>query len=203
MIGRAAAALSLVLCLLMQWINHDFFPPDVSISQYGVGPYGWIFTLWAATMALAVLALQAGGTVRPHRIGNWLVAGSIGLVVMGVVRTDANGLQQSLHARVHMIASIVALLTLPLGIALAMYHAKPRWRTFAWVMTGLSVLSLVLVLISAGGVATPGLDPQHSWSLWQSVAVTLDMLLLAGFGLSSFPRGRDREREPLGCAADH
>ena len=47
-IGRIGAGLSLVLCVLVQWINHDFFPPDVSISQYGIGPRGWVFTLWSA-----------------------------------------------------------------------------------------------------------------------------------------------------------
>ncbi len=197
-VGRIAAALSLVLCVVVQWINHDFFPPDVSISQYGIGPRGWVFTLWAAMVALAVLTLQAGGTVHQHHIGNWLAAGSVGLVVMGVVRTDADGLQQSLHARVHMIASIVALVALPIGMALAMSHAKPRWRRTAWVMFGLSALCLVLVLISAGGVATPGLDAQHSWSLWQSVAVTLDMLLLAGFALSSLPSRQDQQRVSAG-----
>jgi hypothetical protein len=201
-IGRTAAALSLVLCVLVQWVNQDFFPPDVSVSQYGVGPRGWVFTVWVATMALAVLTLQAGGTVHEHHFGRWwLVAGSLALVVMGVVRTDADGLQQSLHARVHMVASIVALLTLPLGIALAMTHAKPRWRRFAGVMVGLSTACLVLVLVSAGGVATPGLDSQHSWALWQSVAVTLDMLLLAGFGLSSFPSNQDHRRVAAGKEA--
>lgn len=202
-IGRVAAALSLVLCVLVQWINHDFFPPDVSVSQYGVGPRGWVFTAWTAMVALAVLALQAGGTVHQHYIANWLAAGGLGLLVMGIVRTDANGLQQSLHARVHMISSIVALVALPIGMALAMSHANPRWRRGSWVIVGLSSLSLVLVLISAAGVATPGLDAQHSWSLWQSVAVTLDMLLLAGFALTSLPVRHDPARAPLIGARRH
>ena len=43
-----------------------------------------------------------------------------------------------------------------------------------------------MVGVSALGVATPGLDPQHSWALWQSVAATLDMALLAAFALATF-----------------
>lgn len=199
-IGRVAAALSLLLCALVQWLNHDFFPPEVSISQYGIGPRGWVFTLWTAMVALAVLTLQAGGTTSHHPIGNWLAAGSVGLVVMGIVRTDANGLQQSVHARVHMISSIVALIALPIGMALAMSPANSRWRRFSWTIAVLSALCLVLVGISAAGVATPGLDAQHSWSLWQSVAVTLDMLLLAGFALTSFSSRQDHERVPGGTA---
>lgn len=198
LVGRIAAAASLVLCVLVQWVNHDFLPPDISISQYGLGPHGWVFTVWVAMVALAVLTLQAGGTVRHHRVGNWLAAGSVGLLVMGVVRTDGDGLQQSLHARVHMIGSIVALIALPLGMALVMSHASPRWRTGSWILVGLSSLCLILVLISAAGVATPGLDAQRSWSLWQSVAVTSDMVLLAGFGVSSFQSRQQQPRAPAG-----
>jgi hypothetical protein len=88
------------------------------------------------------------------------------------------------------------LIALPIGMALAMSNAGPRWRTMSWVLVGLSSLCLVMVLVSAVGVATPGLDAQHSWSLWQSVAVTVDMLLLAGFGLTSFPSRQDQQRVP-------
>ena len=29
-VGRVAAVLSLVLCVVVQWINHDFFPPTTA-----------------------------------------------------------------------------------------------------------------------------------------------------------------------------
>lgn len=198
-IGRIAAALSLVLCVLLQWLDHDFFPPKVSISQYGIGPHGWIFTLWSALVALAVLALQAGRTVRRRHVSHWLMAGAAGLVVMGNVRTDANGLQQSVHGSVHMLASIVALVALPIGMTLAISPSNSGWRKVSWMIVGLSALSLALVLLSAVGCATAGLDARRSWSLWQSVAVTSDMLLLAVFAVNSSAPRRDLTRAPSGA----
>lgn len=194
MVGRVATCASVVLCLLVQYVNHDFFPPDISVSQYGVGPNGWVFTTWAAVVALATLTLVAGGTVHEHYVGSWLAAGGAGLIVMGVVRTDAGGLQQSFHAKVHMSASIVALVALPIGMALATDHGRAWMRRLAWWFVLISAISLVMVLLSAAGVATPGLDSTHSWALWQAVAVTSDMLLLATFALSSLPGHHDEAR---------
>ena len=185
---------ALVLCVLIQYINHDFFPPDVSISQYGVGPRGWVFTVWTAVVALAALMLRAGGTMHEHHVGYWLGVGSFGLVVMGIVRTDAGGLQQSLHAKVHMGASILALVALPIGMALAMDHARAWLRRCSWVLLVLGAIGLVMVLVSAAGVATPGLDAQHSWAFWQAVSVTLDMLLLAALAWASLPGNHDDVR---------
>ncbi|SDP39987.1 Protein of unknown function [Nakamurella panacisegetis] len=199
-VGRVAAVASLVLCLLIQYLNHDFFPPDVSVSQYGVGPRGWVFTTWTAVVALAALTLRAGGSMNEHHVGYWLGAGSFGLVLMGIVRTDAGGLQQSFHAKVHMGASILALVALPIGMALAMDHACAWLRRSAWIFVVLGAVALVMVLVSAAGVATPGLDAPHSWAMWQAVAVTLDMLLLAAFAWASLPGNHDEVRRDASVA---
>ena len=184
--GRVSALAALVLCVLIQALNHDYFPPDISVSQYGVGRNGWVFTAWAAITSLAILSLYRAGPERSRVFGCVLVVGSIGLLVMGVVRTDAGGLQQSWHAKVHMVGSVVGLVALPIGMAMALRWARPWWQRVAWALVVVSSLALVLVLISAAGVATPGLDAPHSWALWQSVAVTVDMLLLTTFALASY-----------------
>jgi hypothetical protein len=199
-LGRFAAVASLILCVLIQYVNHDFFPPDVSISQYGVGPRGWVFTAWTAVVALAALTLRAGGSMHEHHVGHWLAAGSVGLVVMGIVRTDASGLQQSIHAKVHMGASIVALVALPIGMTLAMDHARIWLRRCSWALLLVGSISLVMVLVSAAGVATPGLDSQHSWALWQSVAVSADMLLLAALAVAGLPGNHDEVRRDAAVA---
>ena len=186
-VGRVAAVASIALCLLIQQVNHDFFPPAISVSQYGIGRWGWVFTAWAAVVVLATLALHAGGTVRGNGAGPALLTGAAGLIVMGVVRTDAGGLQHSVHAKVHMVGSIVGLIALPIGMALAMAHTRRWWRRLAWSLVVAGSASLIMVLISAYGVATPGLDAAHSWALWQAIAVTLDMLLLSSLAISSFP----------------
>jgi len=187
-LGRIATLAAIVSCLLLQWINHDWFPPEISVSQYGLGPRGWVFSCWCALLALSVLALAAGGSqwgAPPARsVYGCLLAGSVGLLVMGVIRTDAGGAQQSWHARAHMIGSILALVTLPVGILLAMRWATRPLRRAALALATISAGALLLVLASAMGAATPGMDAEQSWAFWQAVAVTVDMLLVGSFALA-------------------
>ncbi len=185
-VGRASTLAALVLFIGLQQINHDYFPPKVSISQYGVGPNGWVFTSWSAVTVLASLAVYAANPNRTRAVGYWLSIGGAGLLLMGIIRTDADGLQHSWHAKVHMISSIVALIALPIGLGLGLRWARKWWRRGGMILLVVSDAALIMVGVSALGVATPGLDPQHSWALWQSVAATLDMALLAAFALATF-----------------
>ncbi len=187
MVGRLGAVVGILLCLGMQAVNSDFFPPRISISQYGVGPRGWIFTCWAVGLAVAAKALQVGSGARRYGVSRWITVGGLGLVVMAVVRTDADGLQQSLHAKVHMGASFVALAVLPIGMALAMNQARARWRRTGWVLVVLIAGSLIMVLASAAGMSTLGLDGPDSWALWQALAVSMDMVFVGAFAISTFP----------------
>jgi hypothetical protein len=185
-VGRIATLAALVLCVALQQINHDYFPPNVSISQYGIGPNGWLFTTWTAVVALAALSIFRANPRRWRSVGCLLIVGSVGLVVMGIVRTDADGLQHSWHAKVHMVASIVALVAFPIGMALGLHWAQVWWRRIGWCLLVAGDAALIMVGVSATGVATPGWDAPHSWALWQAVAVSLDMLLLAVFALATF-----------------
>lgn len=192
--GRAATLAAIVVLVLLQEINHDWFPPDISVSQYGVGPRGWVFSCWAALLALSMLALTLGGPAVDGRtmrtVHGWVAAGIVGLLVMGIVRTDTGGAQHSWHAKVHMAGSILALLALPVGIVLALGWARRSWRLAALTLTAISAAALVLVVGSAFGLATLGMDAPHSWAFWQSVAVTVDMALVSVFALAGFA-GRD------------
>lgn len=183
--GRIAAALSIVLCGAIQLVASDMFPPDVSVSQYGIGRHGWVFTLWTVVVAISIPALLIARPGFRRAALPWVVVGGLGLVVMGLVRTDAGGLQQSWHAKVHMIAAIVGLVAIPIGMALGLKHARACWRRSARLLVVLSAVALVMVLASAGGAAAFGLDAPHSWALWQSVAVTVDMALLVVFAAAS------------------
>lgn len=50
--------------IVMQEAKGDFLPPQVSMSQYGVGRYGWSFTLTLTLWALASLAMAAADVLR-------------------------------------------------------------------------------------------------------------------------------------------
>lgn len=205
--GRACAVVGWLLWIGLQVLADDPFPPEISVSQYGLGPTGWVFTVWAVTLAAAPLLLLAaqppapgpaphpsgvrrrssGGTpagARPHRAGPgparallWI--GFAGAVVMAVVRTDDGGGAMSGHARVHMAGAVVALVFLPLGILAGLRWAAPWARRSAAVLGVATAVTGALVVVSAAGLDTTGWGAPGSWARWQGTLVVLEMLLVS------------------------
>ncbi|HEY5880800.1 MAG TPA: DUF998 domain-containing protein [Nakamurella sp.] len=174
--GRCCAAIGWLLWVAMQAIAKDPFPPEISISQYGLGGAGWVFTVWAVALAAAPILLLLGAPV-PGPALPMLVVGFAGAVVMGVVRTDEGVGLLTWYARVHMMGAVTSLVFLPLGILFALRFADRRtW----WIGVGLVVAAGivgVLVLVSTG-VDTVGIGRARSWALWQGILVVIDMLLV-------------------------
>ena len=175
--GTVAVALAWALSVAVQAVAGDPLPPDISISQYGVGPHGWLFSLWMLVTVAGPCLLYLYRPVRGFGAGWWLSVGLIGSAVMATVRTDPGGLQESVHAKIHMVGATLALVGLPIGILLGVAMAARPWRWCVRGLVGISSVSLVLLLISAAGVDTTGAGAATSWSLWQSIALAADMLL--------------------------
>lgn len=117
-----AAAASLVLVIAAHIARPDIPIMTSVVSQYAVGPFGWIQALVFATLGLSCLALfvallrvrlSVGG-----RIGSWLLlAASIGLGLAAVFE-----LGQPLHE----VASMIGNLSLPVAMLLVGIALKPR-----------------------------------------------------------------------------
>lgn len=158
--------------------DDDFLPPRVSVSQYGVGSAGWLFTIWSMAVGAAALTGYAASCGRDRRIWALLALGAAGALVMGVIRTDADGLQHSWHARVHLIGSVLALVALPVGCWSWLVR---RPTSIARISTSAllgSAVALVLLLLAAAGHDTLGAGASAAWAFWQSVAVLLDIAQL-------------------------
>jgi hypothetical protein len=187
--GTISVILAWILCCVVQAVAGDALPPDISVSQYGVGPHGWVFSVWMLTVAAGPAVLYAYRPVRGWGARWWIGVGVLGTAVMATVRTDPGGLQESVNAKIHMIGAVLALAGLPIGILCALMVAARAWRRGAMVLVAISASSLELLLISAAGVDTTGAGAVTSWSLWQSVALAADMLLLVAlaFGTRTIP----------------
>ncbi len=182
--GVVGTALAFIACLAAQVVSGDPLPPDISLSQYGVGSNGWVFSLWMLCFAAGACCLYRYRPVRGLGAGWWLLVGAIGASVMAMVRTDPGGLQDSVHARVHMVGSVLALSGMPIGIMLIMLTAAAPWRRMVAALFAVSAVSLFLLLLSAAGTDTTGYGPSTSWALWQSIAAIADMLMLAALCLA-------------------
>ena len=58
-----------VLWVAIQVVAKDPFPPEISLSQYGLGEFGWVFTVWAIVLAAARCCCCATRRSRARRAG--------------------------------------------------------------------------------------------------------------------------------------
>ena len=177
-IGIAGTASGWLFFLLCQVVSGDFLPPDVSMSQYGLGPWGFLFTLWMLSLAVAAGALYAAGPGRNRPIGAVFGMSVAGLIVTALVRTDSDGAEHSWHAHLHLVGSVLALAALPLGILVVTRRFGRPGRGIAVVLVVVAGSSLILLLLAAAGLDSTGGGAVAAWAFWQSVAVVCEMLLL-------------------------
>jgi hypothetical protein len=187
--GVVAVTAAWLLSVVVQVVASDPFPPKISVSQYGVGPHGWLFSLWVATVVAAPWCLYLYRPVRGFGARWALAVGVMGGAVMAIVRTDAGGLQRSAQAKVHLVGSVMALSGVPIGILLCLLGGAAIWLRTAFALVGLASAALALLLMSAAGWDTTGAGPATSWAFWQSIALIADLLLLVlhAFGVLTVP----------------
>jgi hypothetical protein len=179
--GDLLAAASIVLLIAMQAVAGQWFPPPISVSQYGIGPWGWIFSLWAVSVSVSPWCLERAFPQRGWRPAvsrGLLRVGVVGAFVMAAVRTQAGGAQATWNAKVHMVGSILALGCLPLGITAALWGLGRFWRRIGLIELTAVAVSLALLLYAAAGYDTAGMGAPRSWAFWQMVAVIVSTVLI-------------------------
>ncbi len=182
------------LCVLaMQAVSGDWFPPDVSISQYGVGTYGWTLTVTLLFLA-AGSALLLWGAYRLSAARQWRVVlpwtvWILALVVMAFVPTNEWPAPLSLTGQIHQAAAVLGLFVAPIAAMLMVgVRAGPNGHTVgtagrraATVAVGSGLLGwffLVLLLLTNIDMDVTGLGYQRAWSLHQTIAVVLDIIMV-------------------------
>lgn len=187
--GTTAVIAAWLLSVAVQAVAHDPFPPKISVSQYGVGPHGWLFSLWVVAIVAGPWCFYLFRPARGYGARWALLIGIVGGAVMATVRTDPGGLQKSVQAKVHLVGSVLALAGLPIGILLCLLGGAVVWVRTAFALVGLAAAALALLLMSAAGWDTTGAGQATSWAFWQAIALIADMLLLVvhAFGVLTVP----------------
>jgi len=176
--------------IAMQAVRRDWFPADVSISQYGVGAHGWMLTmtlLFVATAStLALWAAHRQGAARTWPVilpwAVWILA----CVVMAFVPTNEWPEPLSLTGQVHQAAAVCGLFAAPIGavlmVGLGSRGSSPRSgaraRTVVLTTAPLSWVLLGLLVLTNIDIDVTGLGYQAAWSLHQTVAVVLDIIMI-------------------------
>lgn len=148
--GYAAFAL-----LLMHVLRPDYSPTNHMISDYAVGPYGWVmqtvFVGMSAGCTLLLVGLARNGpTSIAARIAIALLAvASIGLIVSAVFSTDLQGGPSTRSGHIHTLSFFVNIASIILAVVLltVSFGGDPRWRSFRRVsVVLLSLIALAFVL---------------------------------------------------------
>ena len=189
-IGVVLTVVSTVAAVAMQAVAGEWFPPPVSVSQYGIGPWGWLFSVFVTTMSAAPVMLERCSMRRPRVVRTFLLAGLAGAVVMAVVRTDSGGAQASLNAKVHMVGSIVCLTFVPLGMLMVLWLRGGTARIVGLLEIVVVEVSIGLLLAAAFGADTAGIGPTRSWALWQAVASVACVVMVVTLAVALRPSGR-------------
>lgn len=188
-IGAWLTVFSTASAIAMQAVADQWFPPPVSVSQYGIGPWGWLFSVFVVTMSAAPLCFERLSARRPRIVRSMLWLGLAGALVMAVVRTDAGGAQASVNAKVHMVGSIVCLTFVPLGMFAVLWLRGGAARLVGIVEILMVEASITLLLCAAAGLDTAGLGPTRSWALWQAVAAVICVLMVVTMAIVLRSRG--------------
>ncbi len=200
-----------VSLLAMQAIRGDWFPPEVSISQYGVGEYGWTLTTTLLFLATAS-ALLLWGSVRQATGGNWPVivtwgVWTVALMIMAFVPTNEWPAPLSLAGKIHQAAAVCGLFAAPIGAVLMVGGSRrdtpgtvaARARIVAIVCAALSWFFLGLLLLTNIDIDFTGLGYRRAWSLHQTLAVVLNIVMVFALIICLRDRARGsaqpRERE--------
>lgn len=204
LLGRAGAvgALAVVVVvgamhLLAPWSRHD--PVRRTISEYAVGPGGWLFDVAVLGLVMATVAVVAALSVRglvPTAavvlFGVWCV----GLVLVVVFEKTNWSVGPSLSGSIHRYASLAAFFALPAaGLLTARGHRDEAWARWT---TAFSLVALASFLPIIGAIA---LNPVLATPWYRAVPLGLiervlslaEVLVVVTLG---FRAARDESREP-------
>ncbi len=142
---------SVIALLLLHLLRRDYDPRIHMISDYAVGPYGWVMTTCFLAMGCGLLMLLRGLFRHGPRSGVakigtlLLVIPAIGVGVSAMFPTDLLGAPSTRSGEIHDMSFLVNIVGIMLSAVLVSFSfgSDSRWRTYQ--RTAL-VLALLLVI---------------------------------------------------------
>lgn len=145
--GLAAAGVALVLFALLHVLVARLSPVTDTISDYALSADGWIFNaavlaLVAGSLCLLGPLLRAGAATAPLATACF-VAWCVGLVALTVFPRDPVGAPITVTGEIHKWASVMALVSLPIGALLVGWRHGGRGARVLLVMATVCLIALV------------------------------------------------------------
>lgn len=157
-----AAITFVVLLGALHFLNPDLEPSWRVISEYALGPYGWLMRVAFVCLAASCLALVVG--IRPHmrslagRIGlAFLVVSAAGMLIAAAFTTDpitTNPEARTSTGKLHEIGAMLDVTPVAaVLIAWSLGRRNPAWssaRRVLYLTTALTSLALLAFFITLG-----------------------------------------------------
>jgi hypothetical protein len=158
-----------VAVLVLRFLRPEYNPVNHAVSNYAVGPYGYLMTAGFYALALSLLALTFGlirSIVLTHeaRVSVLLLClASVGMVVMGNFPGDVHALHPpaTLTGVIHWTAAGISFLSIMIAAFLLSrcFKTDERWQAFerrcfelALAMVGALLLYGILALVGWIGI---------------------------------------------------
>jgi len=146
---------ALLTIIVLHVLRPDYAPASHMISDYGVGPYGWVMVTWFVATSCGCLMLllglsRSGLNSITARLGVLLLGiASIGLLVSAVFPTDLAGGPRTRAGEIHTISFLVNIGSIIVATVLLSlsFGSSPRWRTYRSTAVVLTLLILVAFVI--------------------------------------------------------
>lgn len=144
-------AISLLSLLALHFLSPEFQPSWRMISEYALGKYKWLLTLFFVTWGIASMLLAIG--LWHEMQSNWAKFGLV-LVFMSGIGALMGGIFDMKH-KLHGLSFGIGVPTLPIGALLVAYHMTdlPDWafaKTIILSSTHSLWISLVLMGLTLG-----------------------------------------------------
>ena len=154
---------------VLHFLRPEYNPFNHAVSNYAVGPYGYLMTAAFYVLALSVFALALGLT-RSIALTNLsrvavliLCLASIGMVVMGIFPGDVHALHPpaTITGVIHWTAAAISFLSIMIAAFLlsSCFRTDERWQAFqypcfvlALAMVGALLLYGILALVAWIGI---------------------------------------------------
>jgi hypothetical membrane protein len=173
-----------VAVFILHFLRPEYNPVNHAVSNYAVGPYGYLMTFAFYALALSLLALAFGllrsiALTRLSRVAILLLCfASLGMVVMGIFPGDVHALHPpaTITGVIHWTAAGLSFLSIMIAAFLlsSSFKSDVRWQTFQLPCFELA-LAMVGALLFYGVLALVG------WiGIGQRVYISVCLLWLFG-----------------------
>lgn len=141
--------------LLMHVLRPDYALRTHMISDYAVGPYGWVMTTWFIAMSCGCLMLmfglaRSGLKTVLFKIGaGLLTVASLGLLISAFFPTDLEEAPSTRTGDIHAISFLINIVSILLSMILltVSFRSHPRWRTYQRIAIALTLLVVTAFFI--------------------------------------------------------